>query len=99
MLTRKRPETISTKLTIEGQQETIAFKVEYHNRTAKEVNAFVDREDYTVAKGVLHLVKSWEAEYELDTAGIEDAESDRPGLILAVIAGFHEARRVQRKGN
>lgn len=99
MLTRKRPDTISTKLTIEGQQETTVFKVEYHNRSAKEVNAMVDAEGYTVAKGLLYLVKSWEAEYELDTAGIEEAESDRPGIVLAVIGGFHEARRVQRKGN
>lgn len=101
MLVRKRPETIGATLHLKGQGEEIKFNVTYHNRTQAEVEARLKEE---AAKPnpdslVLFVVKEWEAEYELTTAGLEEAEQDRPGINAAIMYGFYEARVVNKVKN
>jgi hypothetical protein len=98
MLTKKAPATIATSLTIKGQGETCKFDVTYFNRTQAEI-------DEQVAKGitngelVLFVVKDWDTEYELSTAGLAEMESTRPGIVAAVFQGYNDARVVQREKN
>lgn len=98
MLTKKRPETLKTNLTIEGQGESLTFPVTYHNRNLKDVDAKVE-DGITVAALLLYLVAGWESEYELTEDGVTEMELDRPGIAQAIIAGFHKAREVRLVGN
>lgn len=107
MLTRSRPANIKTDLTIKGQNgDNVTFGVTYRNLTGKEFDEAVnidgkdkERQTYDFANAVLAIVESWDAEYELTREGVTEAESDRAGILIAVIQGFHNARRVELVGN
>lgn len=98
MLTRKRPESIATKLTVNGQGETFTMNLTYFNRNQDEMEAQLEKVKGEENAGILMLlyyVKEWEAEYPLSTEGVIEAEKDRPGLIMAITYGFHKARGVE----
>lgn len=97
-LSRKRPETISVKMSLTGQLQTVEMNLVYNNITSKALEDFMEREADPV-KGLLHIVNEWDNEYPLTTEGVEEMESDWPGATLAIIQGFHDARRVQREKN
>lgn len=100
MLTKKRPDTLPTDLTIKCQGETIKFAVTFNNRTLSELQEVLDNEcTEDAAPAVLFLVKDWETEYELSREGVLEMENDRPGITLAIIAAFHEARGVEKVKN
>lgn len=69
-------------------------------KTVERVQANVEgkRQDELVAETnayiVIGLVSNWESEYELKIDDLLEAERDRPGLLLGVIRGFHQAREV-----
>ena len=98
MLIRKRPDVVPATLTVKGQGEDFKFNITYRNKRADEVQAVID----TAADSesvVIDLVSEWESEYPLTHAGIAEMEADRPGMIVAILIGFHEARRVERVKN
>lgn len=100
MLRKKAPETIPTNLTIKGQGEQTTFRVVYHNRTAEQMDSlFADGAKPALSDVVLYVVAEWETEYPLSTAGLQEAESDRPGFLTSIMEGFHAARRVERVKN
>ena len=114
MLTKQRKGTIATLLTIKGQGEEATFKVTYHNRRQSEVQAKLDEALAAMSKPddqisdddrnglanvVLFMVESWETEYEVSLVGIKEMEDDRPGLIAGILAGFHDARKVEKVKN
>ena len=97
MLTRKKPETLAANITITGQLEEIEFPVVFFNRSQEEVEQwFKDNPGKLV---IPYIIKHWDAEYELSEKGAQEAESDRPGITLALTQAFYEARRVAIKGN
>lgn len=97
-LQRKRAEILPATLTITGQGETSVFDVTYFNRKLTELQEKLeDADDATDA--VIFIVKDWDCEYPLTKEGIMEMEDDRPGIVLAVMAGFHEARMVQKVKN
>lgn len=96
-LTKKRPASIPTALRVRSQGELVKFDVTYHNRNADEFEAQLSKGSMTDL--VLFVVESWDSEYALDTAGVEEMERDRPGLILAIIQGYHQARRAALEKN
>lgn len=98
-LTRKRKDSIDTTLTIKGQGESVTLQITYHNRRQSEVEAVLKDDDKTVTDVVLFIVKEWDSEYELSIDGVKEMEDDRPGMVMALIAGFHEAREVQKEKN
>lgn len=98
MLTKKAPETIPASLTITGQGETCKFNVTYFNRSQDELRS-VAGENKTLSEAVLFVVKEWETEYELTTADLTAMEATRPGVLVAVLEGFHTARRVELEKN
>lgn len=99
MLTKTLKAEIPTDLTIEGQGETVTFGITYHNRTEAELDEVLANKETKVGDSVLFIVKDWEAEYELSIAGLEEAESARPGLVVAIINRFREVRQVAKVKN
>lgn len=114
MLRKNRPDTINCTIEVKGQGEEFKFNVVFHNRRQSEVEAMLksdDAQDATpeelvnnatteaVARTVLFVVKDWEAEYELSTAGLAELEDDRPGMIVAIAEAFHMARAMARTKN
>lgn len=98
MLTRKAQETLSTKLTVKGQGESVSFNITYHNRTGKQIKELVDG-DKTIGELVLFVVKDWESEYPLTSEGLDELENERPGMLMAIMEGFHSSRRMEREKN
>lgn len=104
MLKRIRPDAIKTTLAVTGQGETFKFDVTYYNRKQSEVveavakaqqAAIEEQRSETVADTILYLVKDWDSEYPLTKEGVMEMEDDRPGLLMAIITGFHRARQVE----
>jgi hypothetical protein len=98
MLSKKAPETLPTTLTLKGQGETVKLNITYHNRKQSDLDAQI-AEGKTVAEVVLYMVKEWDADYELSTAGLTELEDDRPGALQAVMIGFHRARHMELEKN
>lgn len=98
MLSKKAPETLPATLTLKGQGETVKLNVTYHNRKQSEINELL-AEGKTVADVVLFMVKEWDADYELSTAGIAELDDARPGILEGVMHGFHRARRMELEKN
>lgn len=98
MLTRKRPDAIPATLTVTGQGETVKFNLTYNNKRVDEVEALI-KDAERLEDVVLALVKEWETEYPLTREGVEEMEADRPGIIVAIMVGFHDARRVEKAKN
>lgn len=101
MLKRQRPATLPATLTITGQGEQVKFKITYNNLPTSAYDQLVadSRENGGISHIVLGIVKEWETEYELTTADVNAAEDVNPGFIVAVIQGYHDARRVQKAKN
>lgn len=98
MLTKKGPDTIPAKLTIKNQGEKITFTVTYHNRTSDEV-AEVLKDADNIADAILFVIADWEADFPLDRENLIELEKNRPGMAMALIDGFHQARRVEAVKN
>lgn len=104
MLKRRTNPTIPCKLHIKGQGEDFTFDITFHNRKQSEVverlkSAQEDPASGGVRDVILYLVESWDSEFPLTAAGVEEMEDERPGLIMAIIEGFHEARKSEREKN
>lgn len=98
MLTRKRPDVIPATLTVTGQGETVKFNLTYNNKRVDEVETLI-KDAEKLEDVVLALVNEWETEYPLTREGVEEMEADRPGIIVAIMVGFHDARRVEKAKN
>jgi hypothetical protein len=101
MLKRKTAETIPTKITVRGQNETIKFNVTFHNRTQEEVKRNFEgtQESENVADTVLFMVKEWDSEYPLTEEGVKEVENERPGILYAIVEAFYMARKYAREKN
>jgi hypothetical protein len=98
-LKRKTAETIPATLTVKGQGEEVKFNITYRNHKQSEVVAKLQEEGGNVADTVLFMVAEWDAEYPLTADGITEMEDERPGMVMAIIEGFHAARSVERVKN
>ena len=101
-LTRVKRETIDVTLNLKGQGDTVKMDITYFNRKQSEVDALLADADGTGSKIpdiIAYMVKKWDSEYTLTRDGINELEDDRPGVVLAVIEGFHEARKMQKVKN
>lgn len=98
-LKRVTRETLPVSLTLRGQGETVKFDITYRNLKSSEVIEMTESPDFNAVDTVLKMVVEWDAEYELSGAGLQELEDDRPGSVMAIIEGFHDARKVQRVKN
>ncbi len=99
MLKKKRHDELPLTLTVIGQGDKITFKVVYNNLAKDQLEALQNREGVVLGEFVMAMVKSWESEYDLTLEGLIELESDRPGMMDALIGGFHEARRMNKTKN
>lgn len=109
MLTRKTPETLATRLKIEGQGETIQMDVTYFNRSQEQIEEVLAKfqasdkaqEDvgYANRQTLLFVLKEMESEYPHTDEGLKELERDRPGMIELLFFGFHRARRMDLAKN
>lgn len=102
MLKRNTKPLILANLTLVGQGDSVSFNVTYNNIKQSEVDAAIQQikdSDNGAADLVLRMVKEWETEFPLTVQGIREAEDEYPGFIMAVVEGFHEARRVAKRKN
>lgn len=99
MLTRAKQEALlPIALTVKGQGDTIQFNVTYFNRKQSDVAAKVD-DEHGIIDALLFVIKDMESEYELSKDGLAELEDERPGMLIALIEGFHQARQVQKVKN
>ena len=99
MLKKKRHDTLTLALTVIGQGDKIKFNVVYNNLTKDQLQELQDKTDIVLGEFVLAMVQSWECEYDLTLDGLVELENDRPGMMDALLAGFHEARRMSKTKN
>lgn len=108
MLKRNRPVTISTQLKIVGQNaEPVEFGVTFRNdvdakafdETLNLYGEIEGKPAQNIVAACLMIITEWDAEYDLTEAGLLEANSDRPGILGAIINGYHQARRVELAKN
>lgn len=99
MLKRALVPEIATTLSIKGQGETVKFKVTYHNKPQSELDAHLAANPNEPSETLLLVLKDWDSEYPLTKEGLAEMENDRPGMVIALIYGYHQARRVEKEKN
>lgn len=100
LLKAKRREELPSTLTIKSQGDTLKVNVTYHNRKTSELEAMFKQENRPIGEVILFIVKDWDIEdYPLTAEGLTELEDDRPGLIMAIIQGWHQARAAAKEKN
>lgn len=102
MFTVKAPETFKATLTIVGHGREQKLNLTYRHHTAEEYQALfqaVGAGEKSMVQAVLDIVTAWDADTELDTAGVELAGQQQIGLLWAILQGYQDAIAVARKGN
>lgn len=81
-----------------GLGEKIKFGITYYARNLKEFRERVDnlaKDEASVADFFNWLVKSWEADYEITAADLDEMESEYPDILQAVITAWKRAKEVR----
>lgn len=99
MLKRNKQLLIPSALTVKGQGETIQFNLTFHNRSSDELDAKLKEKGNTYGDTILFIVESWESEYPLTREGLIELDNDRPGILIALLDAYHDARRMHREKN
>lgn len=104
MLDRKRPEIISTDLTIAGLGEKFTVPVTYKNLTQKEWEALLetqmaDGQPIKTSEMLERVVAKFNKTESPKSEDFLAMESEWPGIMLAVVRGFHLARTVNLEKN
>lgn len=104
MLNRKRPETITTDLTIKGLGETFSVSVEYKNLTQEQWDELMEKkkpsgEPYTLADFLERSVVKFNETEKPKAKDFEKMESEWPGMLFAIMQGFRQARVVTLEKN
>lgn len=92
------PKTLQATLTIVGQGSADKLEITYHNRKTSEVQKTLE-DGCSLGGLVVFLVESWGTDFELTEEGVREAEDEYPGLVDAIITGFHRARRKELEKN
>lgn len=104
MLNRKRPETISTDLTITGLGDTFAVGVTYKNLTAEQWDDLMNKKKpdgnaYTLAEFLERAVVKFNDTEKPKAKDFEKLESEWQGMLVALMQGFTRARMVTLEKN
>ncbi len=97
------PKTIPTKLELVGGGESNFLSLTFHNRKPSEFKTQVDELGESQAPFlpslVCFIVKEWDTDYSLSVEGAIEMEDERPGILNAIVQGFHKVRQVELQGN
>jgi hypothetical protein len=99
MLKRNKQLLIPSALTVKGQGETIKFDLVFHNRSSDDLDAKMKEKSNTYGDTIMYIVESWDSEYPLTREGLIELDNDRPGILLALLDAYHDARRMHREKN
>jgi hypothetical protein len=92
------PAELPYVLTITGQGSTDKLSLVYHNRKPSEVKARLE-EKGSVAAYVPWIVKEWDTDFALTEEGVTEFEDEYPGIVRAVLDGWHLARHKEAEKN
>ena len=98
----KAPETFAASLTIRGQGREQKLDVVFNHLSRKaysELLEAVSDGKKTIEDAVLELLKSWKADAELSKETLAELDDQQPGALWAIVHGYSDALRVERKGN
>lgn len=98
----KAPEKFDATLTVTGHGREQKLKLVYRHMDKdaySELMKKVTAGEMTPTQAILQMVFSWEADAELDTAGVDYALQQQIGLDAVIIHGYAQAIQVARKGN
>lgn len=93
------PKTLPWTLTLTGQGSADKLNLVYHNRKTSEVEAKTKTPGLTLGALVPYLVESWDTDFPLTEEGVSEFDDEFPGIVRAVIDGFHDARRKEAEKN
>lgn len=98
----KAPEAIKASLTIVGHGREQKLNLTYRHMTQEAYSAVLGRlagQEITSTQAILDMVIEWDADVDLDTAGVDEALQQQIGLDAVIITGYAQAIQVARKGN
>lgn len=93
---------IPATLTIVGQGREQSLKLVYRHTpvdTYLGMMTAIGEDTLKPEAAALQLVESWEADAELGEATMQQLQNDQPGVVWAIITGYGQALKVERKGN
>ena len=93
------PSKIETTLTLKSASEKLRFNVTYNNIGTKTLANFFKDKKKTLGSVLLDLIDQWEIDYPVSLEGFERLEDYRPGILRALIEGYHQARQVELEKN
>ena len=104
MLERKSPETISTDLTITGLGDKFTLPVVYRYHTQKQWEELLgtkmaDGQPIKTSEMLERLVAKFNKTDAPKSEDFLEVENNYPGIMIAVIQGFHQARMVSLEKN
>jgi hypothetical protein len=102
MFTVKANPTFEATLTIVGQGREQKLKLVFRHQTKEQYQDMFKRlQDKEIDWGdmVLEVVESWDADIDLDKAGVTLLQEHQQGADIAIITGYGEALKVERKKN
>ena len=95
----KPPEKIETTLALKGAAEKFKLTVTYNNIGTVGLSRLFETKDKTFGAVLLELIDGWDIECPLSIEGLEGLEDYRPGILKALIEGYHQARQVELEKN
>lgn len=94
--------TIDATLEIIGQGRKQQLAITFRHMTAdaySELLGKIGNSDIDAATAIMQLVEKWDADSDLSIESIKQLQQQQPGADWAIISGFSEALKVERKGN
>jgi len=92
------PSELPYVLTLVGQGSSDKLKLTYHNRKTGELKK-KSEDGVTIAGLIPWLVKEWDTDFSLTEDGVVEFDEEYPGVVQAVLEGWHLARRKEAEKN
>lgn len=84
----------------QGRKQQLALTFKHMQATAySEMLQELADGKLEASEAILKLVEKWDADAELSAASIKLLQEQQPGAEWAIISGYAEALKVERKGN
>jgi hypothetical protein len=93
------PALLPCVLTLTGQGSSDKISLTYHNRKASEMNERLEQTSSTIAGLIPWLVAEWDLDFALTEEGVLALDDEYPGVVEAIMQGFHKARRKEAEKN
>jgi len=92
------PATLPATLTVVGQGASDKLNVTYHNRKSSDIREKLDS-GMSMLGLIPYLVSEWDTDFALTEEGVSEFEDEYPGIVQAIMQGYHEARHKRLEKN